>query len=160
DDRVPCLRAFPDIAGMRNAKSILKRCVICRRLFPPAPTSVATQKTCSAACRKRRRNRMAQARRRRALEDFRADEREPQHACRKRRRESSCPRSGVSTPVSRARLSVEAADLSGLIDESVDKAVTVSRATLKRYLRAALTDFPLDRGQASLRTPAVTCLLV
>lgn len=94
---------------------------------------------------------MARVRRRRALEDFRADERERQRALReRRRRESRRPCADVSTAVSRAGCSGEAAELLGLIDESVDKALTLSRASLKRQLFAAFRDIPLNHGQTSL----------
>ena len=92
---------------------------------------------------------MARVRRSHALDDFRADERQRQRDFRERRRRPlRQPCASVSTGVSRAGFSVERVELQGLIDEFVDKALTLSRATLRRHLFAALRDIPLDRGQS------------
>ena len=92
---------------------------------------------------------MARVRRSHALDDFRADERQRQRDFReRRRRQLRQPCASVSTGVSRVGFSAERFELQGLIDEFVDKALTLSRATLRRHLFAALRDIPLDRGQS------------
>jgi hypothetical protein len=81
---------------------------------------------------------MARRRRRSALDDFRADERERQRACRERRCRGMIPAS--SRPVSRAALPPQLTYLIDVATEALDKTLRLSRAALKRDLVDAFRD--------------------
>lgn len=139
---------------MPKPKITLKRCVICRRRFRPVPSAVLTQKTCrSPECRTQGRNRTARVRRNRALQDFRVEERERQRERRlllKAEAPARIALDGIDAGrMSRAGLRAESIDLLEFIQESVDKALDLSRASLTRQLFDLLRDNPAKSGQPS-----------
>jgi hypothetical protein len=106
--------------------SARRRCTECRKTFDPAITARDTQRVCGAACRASRDRRLARARRRRELDDYRADERERQCTRRERREADGC-HAPPSAP--------KCAELPREVVEIVDRLVRVSRATLLRQIR-------------------------
>ena len=107
---------------------------MCRQWYRPAASAVRHQKTCSPECRARRRRWTARKRREADIHEYRVAERERQRACRAAKR-SKPPR---PQEVSRARLSQQATDLEGFILGKWDELIGVSRASLRRELRAIL----------------------
>lgn len=105
------------------------RCTECRRWFTPAATAREHQKVCGLGCRQLRRNRLARRRRGGEVEEWRADERERQRKRRKAMKEGQC-----HEPASdRKYLEVLAK-----LEQIVDKAVDLSRATFRREARQIL----------------------
>ncbi|HSP99364.1 MAG TPA: hypothetical protein VL049_19250 [Candidatus Dormibacteraeota bacterium] len=102
------------------------RCTECRKTFQPAATARRTQRVCCTTCRGARDRRLARARRRRELADFRADERERQRLRRERLRAGGC-HAPPSTP-KYLKVPREVVDF-------VDRLTRLSRATLLRQLR-------------------------
>ena len=102
-----------------------RRCTECRKTFSPAATARRTQRVCCATCRAARDRRLARARRRRELGDFRADERERQRTRRERPGGEGChaPPSTRNYP----QLPREVVDF-------VDRLTRLSRASLLRRL--------------------------
>ena len=66
-----------------------RRCTICRNAYRPHPRAQLTQKTCSAQCRRKRRQRAAKRRRSKNLEAYRSAERKRQQRRRSRARTAS-----------------------------------------------------------------------
>jgi hypothetical protein len=126
-----------------------RRCAECRKTFKPAPSARATQRVCGEACRAARDQRLARARRRRDLDDARADERERQQASRTARAAAGC-----HTPPSPRKCLLSPQEVRQFVDRALDR----SRATLVRELRGVLlrfmpiagkpeaTEAPLSRG--------------
>src|SRR5437899_3071390 len=73
---------------MQDDGSKRKRCTECRRWFAPAATAATSQRVCGTECRKKRRLRLARARRAERVQEYRVDERERQRERRQRRREA------------------------------------------------------------------------
>lgn len=74
-------------------------CLICRRRFRPDPRSRGAQRLCGQpACRRARNNALARARRRRDIDDARAEERERQRRCRLARRLAASPTAPPTPP--------------------------------------------------------------
>ena len=116
------------------------RCAECRRTFTAEPSARGTQRVCGKACRKARDLRLARARRRRDLDDARADERERQRTHRKAWAASGChaPPSTRKCPLSDKE-----------VRHFVDRALERSRATLVRDLRGILLRFAPISGDGS-----------
>jgi hypothetical protein len=116
------------------------RCAECRRTFTAEPSARDTQRVCGKACRKARDWKLARARRRRDLDDARADERERQRTSRKARADAGChaPPSTRKCPLSDKE-----------VRHFVDRALERSRATLVRDLRAILLGFVPISGDGS-----------
>jgi len=135
---------------MSKAKSFgLKRCTVCRCWYHPSIKAVSFQKTCSEICRRIRRRRLSRARRERALQDYRVDERTRQRACRYRKKKAASkrPEPADSEAMSRTGLQLQLIELHDVVRESVDMALERSRATLIRQLTASLADNSINRGQ-------------
>jgi hypothetical protein len=103
-----------------------RRCTECRKTFDPAITARDTQRVCGEVCRESRDRKLARARRRRELGDYRADERE-----RQRTRREGLAADGCHTPPSVPKY----AELPREVVEIVDRLLRVSRATLLRQIR-------------------------
>jgi hypothetical protein len=130
-----------------------RRCTECRKTFDPAITARERQRVCGEACRASRDRKLARARRRRELDDCRADEREW-----KRPRREGLAADGCYAPPSTPKC----AELPREVVEIVDRLLRVSRATLLRQMRGvfqrgiapgvakagALSRASLDAGQA------------
>jgi hypothetical protein len=116
------------------------RCAECRTTFTAEPSARDTQRVCGEVCRKSRDRRLARARRRRDLEEARADERERQQTSRKARAEAGChaPPSIRKCPLSNKE-----------VRQFVDRALERSRATLVRDLRGVLLRFAQIAGEPS-----------
>ena len=116
------------------------RCAECRTTFIAEPSARDTQRVCGKVCRKARDRRLARARRRRDLDEARADERERQRTSRKARTESGChaPPSTRKCPLSDKE-----------VRRFVDRALERSRATLVRDLRGILLRFVSISGEGS-----------
>jgi hypothetical protein len=135
---------------MPNSKIALLRCTVCRHRYRPSVTAITLQKTCSIACRRRRRRRLSRARREHNLQDYRVDERTRQRASRRRRKKKAAvaqAETKESGDVSRAGFQPQVADIEKFVRQSVDKALERSRPTLIRQLTALLRDNQANRGQ-------------
>ena len=124
---------------MDAGKRLRRRtCTSCRAWYEPKPSARATQKTCSEACRTKRRARVALQRREGRLQESRVAERERQRACRARRRSGAkaSPR-GV---LSRATLPVQVAAMVEQILAILDHGARLSRASLGRQLHEMLRE--------------------
>lgn len=124
-----------------------KRCRECGRRFVPHAAAVRHQKTCSEACRMKRRRRLRRRRRVLDLREYRVDERERQRACRARK-EALAGRA-----VSRPGLSAQVPDLQRELLEIVDKQVALSRAGLRREVARLLRFRPAELGQPGTAGP-------
>ena len=131
-----CLPLSRDVTGMKKSKrNRLSRCACCRRWFHPSRSALKTQKTCSAVCRRLRRKKLAKQRRERDLHEYRVAERQRQRDCRRRRQEQGeDEKQLVERAMSRAGLAQEHQDIMEDIFEIVDKASTMSRASLRQEL--------------------------
>lgn len=117
-------------------RSLRRTCTSCRKWFQAEAAATRTQKTCSLACRAKRRAMLARQRRERSLHESRVADRKRQQACRARRR-----RDLVEPPrraMSRATLSPQAIEMQAQVMAIVDHAARLSRATLGRQLRGIL----------------------
>jgi len=107
-------------------------------MFTVAASARATQQVCGSACRRGRDRRLARQRRRRDLDEARADERARQRASRVRRAEEAATgataASGCHAPPSASKLLLSRQE----VTEFVDRALARSRATLVRDFRGAL----------------------
>lgn len=112
-------------------ETVRRRCVVCRRWFRPAASAVHNQKTCSPACRQRRRRWTARKRRDADIQNYRVDERERQRACRAAKK----PKPSRTQDVSRAGLSSQVTELEEVVLEKWDKLISLSRASLRREIR-------------------------
>lgn len=120
------------------ARAESKRCTECRRWFRPAATAARSQRVCSAQCRCSRRRKLARRRRRRAPYRFRPEERLRQQDSRKRR----SARAGHAPPSPR-----KSSDLNRELQDIVDSALELSRATLQRRLPTILARLEGPSGQ-------------
>ena len=117
-----------------------RRCSECRKSFVAAPSARTTQRVCGTTCRARRDRKLARGRRRAELVDARVDERARQQRRRERRAAGKCH----APPSARkpSELQVE-------ILQSVDRALTLSRATLAVELRELMKE--RDRSPGNRR---------
>src|SRR5438477_5026052 len=99
------------------------RCTECRKWFAPRVTAAKHQRVCGAACRRRRRGKLARQRRGDDLEGQRADERQRQ----KKHREAA-KRDGCHEPPSGGKY----AEVLLKLEQIVDGAARRSRATFRR----------------------------
>ena len=120
-----------DLAGLLGDAAAMAqhRCTECRKWFKPAATAREHQRVCGRGCRQLRRNRLARRRRGGEVEEWRADERERQHTRRKAAKEGPC-----HEPASDGKY----AEVLAKLQQIVDKAVDVSRATFRREARQIL----------------------
>lgn len=127
--------------------AIRHRCAECRKTFMPEPSARKTQRVCGEACRAARNRDLAQARRRRDLDDARADERARKRASRIRRAEAGChaPASARKCPLSTKE-----------VGEFVDRALDRSRATLVREVRSILLRLAPGFGESKADGPAMS----
>lgn len=141
------------------------RCTECRRCFTPAVTTAGRQKTCSAECRRDRRNKLARRRRQHDLEAARDDERDRQRRRRGRPPEEFCLFVQVETCVelgidaaepgmSRAGFRAEPEEIIEETLKNLDELVRVSRAGLRRQLQRLLRSPARIRGEARRTGPA------
>lgn len=109
-----------------------RRCSECRCPFTPSRRALLTQRVCGAECRAARDRKLARARRRREIEDYRADEQLRQEASRGRRAKGPLAATGdvCHAPASASKSS----ELPEKVVRFVDRAVEASRATLLRVL--------------------------
>jgi hypothetical protein len=150
----------------KNPKSRRKRCSICRKWYYPHPSALDTQKTCSSACRKKRKNLLAHKRRDQDIYQYRTEERLRQRECRKRKRKSDAidrKSERVGTDVSRATLSGQPVDLAELVLKKWDKEQQVSRAGLRRNLIEIIKDMSQKVGRGETKshachTPSSGCI--
>ena len=118
-----------------------RRCTECRKIFLAAASARATQRVCGVACRGTRDRKLARARRLRAPDEARTDERERQRASRARRREAS----GCHAPPS----SSKCPRFQGEVGRLVDRALAPSRATLVRDFEGILKRYVAKAGEPS-----------
>jgi hypothetical protein len=143
-----------------------RRCTECRCRYEPAASAVGTQKVCGEPCRKKRRRRLARGRRAQAVQDARVDERERQRACRKRRHAAGCgpPAGGAGAsagcgpgtaagPSAGSCHAPPSADIPAELQEEMlelwDRAVAMSRASLKRRMEAITRGLDAICGRGS-----------
>ena len=108
---------------------VKRRCSECRKRFTPAVSACGHQRVCGEACRCLRRNRLARLRRCDDLDEQRADERERQQ----RRRDAS-----RATKCHELASGANSSELLRKVQEIVDKAASLSRATIRRDLMRVL----------------------
>jgi hypothetical protein len=116
-----------------------RRCTECRKTFTPARSARKAQRVCGRACRSERDLRLARARRRRELDDFREDECVRQQESRQRRAAAKCH----APPSARKFWKVPQK-----VAEFVDRALELSRASLLRDLRRITAE--IDENVADL----------
>jgi hypothetical protein len=104
----------------------LHRCTECRKWFTPAVTATLHQRVCGQECRRRRRAKLARARRGAALEECREDER-----VRQRKRREGAPPGARHEPASSGKL----LELLGKMQQVVDRVVRLSRASFEREIQ-------------------------
>jgi hypothetical protein len=122
-----------DCLGMKLKRATpRRRCCECRSWYAPKPSTSKTQRTCSKACRLRRRGEREKARRAADLGAARKLERVRQRRHRERRKQTPGPQ------MSRAGLSVEARETIERIVEELGQLQRLSRAGLGRRLRGFL----------------------
>jgi hypothetical protein len=119
---------------MKDETTPRQRCTACRQWYRPAASAVQHQKTCSPACRRRRRRWLARKRRDADIHEYRVAERERQRACRAGK-ESKPP---LTPEVSRAGLLLQVTDLEEVLLGKWDRLVRLSRAGLRREIRQIL----------------------
>jgi hypothetical protein len=125
-----------------------RRCTECRCSFAPSPRALQTQLVCGPACRATRDRKLARARRRREIDDYRADERQRQQT---RRNARAKARAAEEPPACHAPPSAsKPSDLPDKIIQFVDRALDASRATLLRDLRR---EWPRLRANVATPTP-------
>jgi len=125
----------------RSETACRKRCTECRCYFTPTATAAKSQRVCGAACRKRRRRKLAKQRRESDVQGFRVDERARQRASRaKRRAEAPAPRP-AATACHAPASSHKGPDLQQEVMDFWDGMQAASRATFKRALPAFLRRF-------------------
>lgn len=119
---------------------IHRRCTECRCSFAPSPRALTTQRVCGPACRVARDRKLARARRRREIDDYRADERRRQEESRADRAKTAAgaPARCHAPPSAR-----KPPDLHEEVLQIVDRVLDVSRAILLRDLRRS---WPQPRG--------------
>ena len=134
----------------KNKRLPRRWCPSCRKQFRPHPSASHNQKTCSAACRLKRKRALARRRREQALAKHRLQERQRRQKLRRRRRQSSlsAEKRTRSVSASRATLPAEVSALQELILETWDKQVGRSRASLLVELRAKLQEIGTKLLQA------------
>jgi hypothetical protein len=110
-----------------------KRCSECGRRYTPSPRARSTQRVCGAECRAARDRKLARVRRRREIDDYRADERVRQQASRAAR--AKAPPAALGAPCHAPASTSTSSELQDEIIHFLDHAVDVSRATLLRDLR-------------------------
>ena len=143
---------------MKDDGSTRKRCTECREWFHAPAAAATSQRVCGAECRKKRRRRLARARRAERLQEYRVDERERQRECRQRRQESE-KRAADVTPDARCHAPPSRrnpADLMVKVLESWDMAQAVSRATLRREIAAILRGRDFDSGTEEAAVTALS----
>jgi len=109
-----------------------KRCSECGRRYTPSPRAQSTQRVCGAACRAARDRKLARARRRREIDDYRADERVRQRASRAAR--AKAPTAEVGASCHAAPSASKPSELPEEVVQLLEHAVAASRATLLRDL--------------------------
>ena len=110
-----------------------RRCTECRCSFSPSPRALQTQLVCGLACRAARDLKLARTRRRREIDDSRADERRRQRTSRDARAQA---RAAPDPPACHAPPSASnPLNLPDKILQFVDRSLDASRATLLRDLR-------------------------
>jgi hypothetical protein len=119
-------------------------------MFTVAASAKATQRVCGSACRRARDRKLARQRRRRDLDEARADERARQRARRARRADEAATaataESGCHAPPSVPKLLLSRHEVA----EFVDRALARSRATLVRDFRGALGRYVAKSGGGSV----------
>lgn len=148
-----------------------QRCTICRSSYRPDPRAQLTQKTCSAQCRRKRRQRAAKRRRSKNLEAYRSAERKRQQRQRSRARTANAknvtrakaqPARDAAQPardpgrLSRAGLDPQLSRLIEKIIDSVDKQLRVSRADFERELLEIIEENGQFVGQVRQKRADVT----
>ena len=108
-----------------------RRCCECRGWYVPKASTAKTQRTCSKACRLRRRSRRDRARR----EADPAGAREAGRVRQRRHREREQAKTGGQGPMSQAGLSAEAAETIEEIINKLEQKTRLSQAGLRRQLR-------------------------
>ena len=136
-----------------------RRCTECRCSFAPSPRALQTQRVCSPACRAARDRKLARMRRRREIDDYRADERQRQQAYRDARAKA---RAAAEPPACHApACASNPSNLPDKIIHFVDRALEASRASLLRDLRRewlrlrdnVATPGPVSRGSFASQGP-------
>jgi hypothetical protein len=139
-----------------------RRCTECRCTFTPSPRALQTQRVCGPACRAARDRKLARTRRRREIDDARADERQRQKACRAARAKAHAAQDppACHAPPSASNPS----NLPDKIVQFVDRALEASRASLLRDLRREWLRLretlampgPVSRGSFAAQVPDLT----
>ena len=116
---------------------VSRRCTECRKTFKPARSAQGTQRVCGDVCRAVRARRLARARRCKAVDDARVDERMRQRAS----RESRAARDCHAGPSTRTCL-LSPREVRAIVDRTLDR----SRATLERDLSSVLRLWARNAG--------------
>jgi hypothetical protein len=109
-----------------------RRCSECRCPFTPSPRARSTQRVCDAECRAARDRKLARARRRREVDDYRAEERVRQRASRATRAQARA--AALGAPCHAPPSASKSSELPEEVAELVERAFEASRATLLRDL--------------------------
>lgn len=132
----------------RRKKTRTKRCGVCREKYRPDVSVGAAQKTCSKACRRERRKRLAKAWREANVESYRERERERQRRHREHSKGISAGGASASeTSMSRTGVLLEVSEWKRLMKEIGDKVETLSRTGLARKVRILSGARAEKRGQ-------------
>jgi len=109
----------------------LHRCTECRKRFTPAVTATLHQRVCGQECRRRRRAKLARARRAAALEECREDER-----VRQQKHREAAASGARHEPGSGGKSS----ELLEKMQQVVDRVVRLSRASFEREIRRVVRE--------------------
>lgn len=127
------------------------RCCECRTVIRVAPQFAGRQKVCCDACRAERRRRQAKQRRQRDLEGTRQDDLRRQHRRRKKLREQRACGEAAAGDRHAPDEARNLAELRAKVSEIVDRALSLSRADLKRAVLRELREMKALAGSTSAK---------
>jgi hypothetical protein len=155
---------------MKPRRGSRHRCTECRKWYVPAASAQDSQRICGAPpCRRSRRAALARQRRRRAVQDYRVEERARQQTRRDKLRTAAArngtqassalpmPTTGMQVAPSHAPPSAKSPrDLAREMLAAWDEAQALSRATLRRRITGILQGNTRDGGTERVATQALS----
>jgi hypothetical protein len=155
---------------MKPRRGSRHRCTECRKWYVPAASAKDSQRICGAPpCRRSRRAALARQRRRRAVQDYRVDERARQQTRRDKLRAAAArnatqastawtmPTAGVEvTPRHAPPSAKDPRDLAREMLAAWDEAQALSRATLRRRITGILQGNARSGGTERVATETVS----